>query len=489
MKKRIFITSVLMSLFLVQSCSDDFTSLAPQSERNVENFYRTAGDIRIAISGIYDALQSGGTYGTTDAVATGGTNGYWLMTEMRSDNTDQGGDVTGLAAAIAVVNVFAEDPLNEFVQGAWTGSYLGIARANIVLTRIGDIDMDQTLKDQFTGEALFLRSLFYYNLALLFGNIPMPLTETVSISAQLEQVPAATVFNQLIADLQEAAGKLPDGHPSSIGGRATKGAAQTLLARVYLTVGDNGNAATTLRAITGSGAFQLVPSYADLWGPANELNSESIFEVQFRGGGLGEGSGYANAFVPDASLLGGQPAGGRNRPTVDLITSYEAGDSRFAVSMDTTFLDPTSGARQRYVRKYFSGVPFQENDADNNFVVFRYADVLLMLAEAIGEGGEAYGLINQVRTRAGLADIDASTPGSFEEKLLQERRIELAFENHRWYDLLRFGKALEVMQAHAAGATLDTFIDATFTAPGATRLLYAIPQREVDLGLTQNPGY
>lgn len=481
-------SALMMSSFLVQSCSDGFTTLAPQSERNVENFYRTAGDIEIAVSGIYDALQSGGTYGTTDAVATGGTNGYWLMTEMRSDNTDQGGDVTGLAFSIAVVNVFAEDALNEFVLGAWVGSYSGIARANIVLTRIVDIDMDQSLKDQFTGEALFLRSLFYYNLALLFGNIPMPLTETVSVSAQLEQVPAATVFTQLIADLQEAAGKLPDGHPSTVGGRATKGAAQTLLARVYLTVGDKVNAATALRAVMGSGAYQLVPNYADLWGQANELNSESILEVQFRGGGLGEGSGYANAFTPDASLVGGQPAGGRNRPTVDLITSYEPGDLRFEVSMDTTFLDPTSGARQRYVRKYFS-VPFGENDADNNFIVFRYADVLLMLAEAIGEGGEAYDLINQVRSRAGLADIGSSTPGTFEDKLLQERRIELAFENHRWYDLLRFGKALEVMQAHSSGATLDTFVDATFPPPSANQLLYPIPQREVDLGLTQNPGY
>ncbi|MCH8871736.1 RagB/SusD family nutrient uptake outer membrane protein [candidate division KSB1 bacterium] len=479
--KKIIPASLLFSLLFMLSCSNDFTSLAPHSERNVENFYKTPGDIEIAVNGIYDALQGGGTYGTTTEFATGGTGGYWVLTEIRSDNTDQGPDVTGLSLQVAVLNRFEEDALNEIPQGAWIESYQGIARANAVLTRIGDVDFGSRQdKDSFIGEALFLRSLFYYNLALLFGNIPMPLTETVSISEQ-PQVPAATVFAQLITDLTDAASKLPDVHPSTVGGRATSGAAQTLLAKVHLTVGDQASAETVLRAVISSGVFQLVPGYADLWGAANELNTESIFEVQFQAG-RGDGSGYANTFAPDQSLVGGGTAGGRNRPTVDMITAYAPGDLRFEVSLDTMFVNPT-GNRERYVRKYLS-VPFGDFDGDNNWIVFRYADVLLMLAEAIGEGGEAYGLINQLRSRAGLADIDASTPGTFEDKLLQERRVELAFENHRWYDLLRFGKAQEVMQAHSSGATLDTFVDPAFTYTG--QLLYAIPQREVDLGLDQN---
>ncbi|MFQ5603528.1 MAG: RagB/SusD family nutrient uptake outer membrane protein [bacterium] len=481
MKKIMLAVSVLISSVWMLSCSEDFTLLAPQSDRNVENFYKNAKDFEVAVNGIYDALQSGGTYGNTVAIATGGTGGYWMLTEMRSDNTDQGGDVTGLAAQVAVINQFAEDALNEFVLGAWVGSYAGIARANIVLTRIVDVDMDQSLKDRYTGEALFLRSLFYYNLALLFGNIPMPLTETVSISDQLEQVPAATVFNQLIADLKEAQAKLPDVHTSAVGGKATRGAAQTLLARVYLTVGDKASAETVLRDIISSGLYQLVPNYEDLWGPENENNIESIFEVQFKAGGFGEGSGYANSFSPSSDLVGGGPTGGRNRPTLDMIAAYETNDLRFLASMDTSYVDLSGTTNSaRYVKKYLS-VPFGDNDADNNFIVFRYADVLLMLAEAIGEGAEAYGLINQLRSRAGLADIDASTPGTFEDKLLHERRVELAFENHRWYDLLRFGKALEVMQAHMAAEG--------FPQPGVNDLLFPIPQREVDLGLQQNPGY
>ncbi len=482
MRKKIIPASLLLSLLFILSCSNDFTSLAPHSERNVENFYNTATDIEIAVNGIYDALQGGGTYGTTGAVATGGTGGYWMLTEMRSDNTDQGADVTGLSFQVAVINQFTEDALNEIVLGAWVGSYSGIARANTVLSRIGDVDFGiNPNKDRFTGEALFLRSLLYYNLALLFGNIPMPITETVSVSEQISQVPAATVLEQLITDLTDAASKLPEVHPSTVGGKATKGAALTLLAKVYLTAGNSASAASVLREVVNSGAFQLVSGYADLWGSANELNAESIFEVQFKSGGFGEGSGYSQSFSPSSNLVGGFDSGGRNRPTLSMLDAYEPDDTRFFVSMDTTYVDAVGATQNaRYIKKYLS-VPSGDNDANNNFTVFRYADVLLMLAEAIGEGGEAYGLINQLRSRAGLADIDASTPGSFEDKLLHERRIELAFENHRWYDLLRFGRALEVMQSHMTAEG--------FPQPGANNLLFPIPQREVDLGLTQNPGY
>lgn len=304
MKYKIIPTLVALTLLFTVSCDKAFTLLAPHSQRNVENFYKTATDIEIAVNGIYDALQSGGTYGNTSGLATGGTGGYWMLTEMRSDNTDQGGDVSGLAASVAVINQFAEDALNEYVLGAWVGSYQGIARANIVLSNIGNVDMDQALKDQFTGEALFLRSLFYYNLAILFGNIPMPLTATVSIDEELVQVTAAAVFTQITSDLVDAASKLSESSVAAAGGRATKGAAQTLLAKVYLQTGDKTSAATVLNGIISSGVYNLLPNYGDIWGPANANNAESIFEVQFQAGGFGEGSGYANSFAPSPDLVG-----------------------------------------------------------------------------------------------------------------------------------------------------------------------------------------
>ena len=161
--------------------------------------------------------------------------------------------------------------------------------------------------------------------------------------------------------------------------------------------------------------------------------------------------------------------------------AYEAGDLRYKVSMDTLYVLDGDTTYQRHVKKYESN-PFSNFDADNNFIVFRYADVLLMAAEASGAGTQAYNYINQVRKRAGLGDISSSTAGSFEDHLLQERRVELAFENHRWYDLLRFGTAVSTMNAQFAQQGFSITIN-------ENDLLFPIPHREVDLGLTQNPGY
>ena len=478
--KNIFssISWLIVTSTLFVSCSDEFTLLAPHSQRNVDNFYQTKTDFETALSGVYDALQSGGAYGNQSDIATGGTGGYWMMTEMRSDNTDQGGDVTGLAAAVAQLNEFAETSLSEYTLGAWMGSFQGVARANTLITRIKSADLDNSFKDQVTGEALFVRSLFYYNLAMLFGNIPMPLEEILETNPKQTQLTQTQVFTQLVTDLTDAAGKM-SGTRSQFG-RASKWSALTLLGRVQLHLGNNSEAASALNQVINSGEFSLLSNYANLWGPTNENSEESIFEVQFVSGGFGEGSGFTNSFSPSADLQTGE-GGGRNRPTIDMSRAYETGDLRYKVSMDTLYVLNGDTTYQRHVKKYESN-PFSNFDADNNFIVFRYADVLLMAAEALGEGAQAYSYINQIRTRAGLSDISASTPGSFEDKLLQERRVELAFENHRWYDLLRFGTAVSTMNAQFAQQGFSITIN-------ENNLLFPIPQREIDLGLTQNPGY
>jgi len=478
--KNIFssISWLIVTSTLFVSCSDEFTLLAPHSQRNVDNFYQTKTDFETALSGVYDALQSGGAYGNQSDIATGGTGGYWMMTEMRSDNTDQGGDVTGLAAAVAQLNEFAETSLSEYTLGAWMGSYQGVARANTLITRIKSADLDNSFKDQVTGEALFVRSLFYYNLAMLFGNIPMPLEEILETNPKQTQLTQTQVLTQLVTDLTDAAGKM-SGTRSQFG-RASKWSALTLLGRVQLHLGNNSEAASALNQVINSGEFSLLSNYANLWGPTNENSEESIFEVQFVSGGFGEGSGFTNSFSPSADLQTGE-GGGRNRPTIDVSRAYETGDLRYKVSMDTLYVLNGDTTYQRHVKKYESN-PFSNFDADNNFIVFRYADILLMAAEALGEGAQAYSYINQIRTRAGLSDISASTPGSFEDKLLQERRVELAFENHRWYDLLRFGTAVSTMNAQFAQQGFSITIN-------ENNLLFPIPQREIDLGLTQNPGY
>lgn len=441
------------------SCSKEFTELAPISQRNVENFYRDGADMLIAVNAIYQVLKMDGAYNQS----------YWVLQELRSDNTFWDG--TGLAEEITVFDKFTDISTSNITEAAWTDSYLGIARANIVLSRLDDVTMDAGLRERLRGEALFLRSLFYYHLAVGFGNIPLVLTETQSVDEgqQHSQVDARTVYNQLITDLQEAESKLPQSYSGSDVGRATKGAAGTLLGKIYLTISDNTNAATALRRVMGYG-YDLVDNYADLWGEENEHNEESIFEVEFEGGFGNQGNSFTNQF--NGVLAASVTSGLRNIPERDLIDAYEPGDKRFAATLAEVTEDNTG-----YTIKYGLTNPFAEDDAPNNWIVFRYADVLLMLAEALGESPEAYDLINEVRERACLDPIDSDTPGTFAEKLLQERRVEFAFENHRWADLLRFGVAEAVMSAQGK--------------PVNGKLLFAIPQRELDLNsaFRQNDGY
>ncbi len=456
-------TSYILPLLagVLLSCSEDFTNLNPVSQRNVGGFYQTANDMNTAINAAYKALQLNGTYNQS----------FWIMQEMRTDNTDQGPDGTGLGAELTVIDNFSEIATSEIITAAYTDSYLGIARSNIVLDRIDAIAMDAAIKDRIKGEALFIRSLLYYNLAVSFGNIPMPLNEAKSADEgrALPQVPAAEIYKQLIADLQKAEAALPIKYASAADlGRATKGAAAALLGKVYLTAGDKAGAATALKRVIDTYGYSLVPDYANLWGLANKNNRESIFEVQYKGGGTGTGNGFTNAFSP---LLRQTTGAYKNRPTQDMVNAYERGDDRFLKSMDTSYVNTqgilltNSKNDVRFITKFGKENSFNENDASYNFVVLRYADVLLMMAEAVGESDAAYGYINQVRARAKLAPISAATPGTFADKLLRERRVELAFENHRWADLLRFGKATEKLQAQGK----------------KPRLLYLIPQRELDI--------
>ena len=332
--------------------------------------------------------------------------------------------------------------------------------------------MDAATGNRIAGEALFIRSLMYYHLAIAFGNVPLQLEPYVA-GDELVQVPETVVLEQLVTDLETAEGYLPISYPSSSVGKATKGAAATLLAKVQLTLGNNTAAETVLRRIISSYGYDLVPEYADLWGVDNENNEESIFEVQFMSGGIGQGSFFTNDFSPSSALQAG--AGyGRNRPTVSMQEAYEEGDSRYEASMGDSFINLDAEVVEAlYIKKYQADIAI-ENDSDINFVVFRYADVLLMLAEALGETDESYDLINEVRERADLGEINAATSGTFEEKLLHERRVELAFENHRWADLRRFNAMNKVIEA-------EPIIT-------GTREYFFIPQREMDINpnFTQN---
>lgn len=456
MKKRLLI---LLIPILFISCGDDFTTLGPISERNVQNFYQTQTDFEVAMNGVLGGLQSNGTFGVN----------YVLFMEMRADNGANGGGATGLAQSLEFIDTFADQPNGGEIESSWIASYETIGAANTLLSRIDAVDFtDNTVKDRIKGEALFVRSLVYYHLAVIFGNIPLEVAEVTSpASYKPEQVSAAEVYTQITADLATAEGLLPTD------GRISTYAASALLGRVYLQAGNAASAVTPLQRVVDSQQYDLVPDYADIWGPDNEGNEEILFEIEFIGGNVGEGSSYTDMYT-NMGLAGGIGGGGAPQNVTDefIESAFEAGDARFAVNVDTV-----DGADNVTKFNDTPGAPF---DSQVNWIEIRYAEVLLNLAEALGEGVPAYGYINEVRNRAGLADINAATPGTFEEKLLQERRVELAFENKRWPDLLRFGVAKSVMSAHLG------------IPESQVKLLFPIPQEQVDVApdeMSQNPEY
>ena len=336
--------------------------------------------------------------------------------------------------------------------------------------------MPDALKKRYKGEALYVRSLLYFNLAIIFGNVPLQLTDVASpADVNLKQYPATEIYKQIITDLVAAEPLLPAKYTGADIGRVTSGAVNALLGKVYLTNGDKASAITALNKVVDSKNYSLATDYAKLWGAANENGPESIFEIQYKTGGQGEGSGYFEYFASIIGRSGG--VGGGNTPmtmTTDLLAAYKTGDLRYAKSVYRNNKIPDT----TYSLKYIS-TQTTTFDGDNNWYVSRYADVLLMLAEALGESAQAYTYINQVRARAGLPAISATTAGTFAQKLLDERRIEFALENHRWQDLLRFGVAKSVMAKQLAVPEADI------------RLLFAIPQKEIDVSngkLVQNPG-
>lgn len=449
MKKSLLIL-LLPVLFI--SCSEDFTVLGPISERNVVNYYKTQSDFEVAINGAFDALQSNGTFGVN----------YVLFMEMRADNTENGGGATGLAATLEQLDKFEEIATASELNSTWIASYEGIARANTIISRIDEVSFtSDDVKNRIKGEALFIRSLLYYHLGVIFGNVPLITAEvTAPQNMNLNQVSASEVMAQIATDLTTAEGLLPST------GRVSSGAAAALLGRVYLQAGDKASAVAPLKRVVSSNVYSLEANYADVWGPGNEGSSEILFQVEYMSGNVGEGSSYTDMFTA-SGVAGG--VGGGSAPqnvTQDFIDSYEAGDLRQAATLSDSAT----------VEKY-EDTPTAPFDSDVNWVEIRYAEVLLNLAEAVGEGAEGYGYINQVRARAGLAAIDGTTPGSYDDKLLHERRVELAFENKRWPDLLRHGKAKSVMASQLG------------IAEASVTLLFPIPQSQIDVApdeMTQN---
>lgn len=470
-QKQIFsFLTILAAGIILGACGKDFTRLAPESQRNTANFYKNQTDFNTAVMGAYASLQLKGNY----------FQGIPVAFEMQSDNAFNGAGASGISEQYEQVDLFQQIATGQFPELVWSDAYKGIDRCNNIINLIDAVSFDQSLKNQYKGEALFVRSLLYYNLAVIFGNVQLKTNLTTKVDRDLQQVDANAIYAQIATDLTTAAGLLPPSYGPSNIGRATSWAAKTLLAKVLLQAGKKSDAVPVLTDIITHGPYQLLPNYADVFGTNHKNNAESIFEVQYKSGGRGLGSMYTNMFVnPIIDQIG---AGGGNIPmtiTTDIRDAFEPGDERFPVSIVATSLVQA----QWVVPKYYGNVS-GPLDGDANWIVMRYADVLLMMAEAVG-APNGYSYINEIRDRAGLLPIGASMSETYDQQLLHERRVEFAFEGQRWPDLIRFGVAKQVMSKALTDRT------GVQVSESDIKLTFPIPQQEIDNSthLNQNSGY
>jgi tetratricopeptide (TPR) repeat protein len=376
---------------------------------------------------------------------------------------------------------------NSYLNDNWNHHYQCINRSNAIIGRIGSVNFtSEATKNQYLGEALFLRGLAYFNLVRIYGDVPLVTKEISSEEAYaLKKTPADEVYTAIVSDLTQAGGLLPDSYSGSNAGRAASGAAKSLLGKVYLTRKQYSEAARVLKEVIDGGQYALLPGYADVFRVENANHKESIFEVQYKANSQGRGSPFATLFTPRTGnagiLLTGQGATqGYNRPTQDMINAYQTGDLRKEASLSATWTDGARVNNDPYIKKYLSR---QSNvsDGDANWIVLRYADVLLMYAEALnelGRAGEALPFLNQIRVRAGLASLNGLNQAQMRLALEQERRLELAFEGHRWFDLVRTGRAIAVMNSKGFSISEKD-------------LLYPLPQSQIDINpeIKQNTGY
>ncbi len=524
--KSSFLTRLGLAGALLLSATACEKNLLDQVNPNLpttESSWKTSDDAVKASTGCYAGLQGLGMYRR------------WL--NFAFDLRDDSGFSQSPWGELADFTHFVQTNYDfEVSNNIWRDHYRTIYRCNQVIDKVPDIQgMDAKLQKRVVAEARFLRALSYFNLVSLYGNVPLALVPTTDLNVVSPQGTEAQVWNQVIGDLQAAQADLPDSYTGADVGRATKGAATTLLGKAYMQNKRWADAQTQFTQVIGSGKYKLADTYTDNFRHTSENNSESIFEVQFsdeKKGGNDAGGG------PDAtSSQGGQrsqfwgvpgfgfndgevrpwvvreflqepTAAGQRDPRLAATVFYNRKDQTqfstalpsdadtlaYGVGFLTRYGKDARNRSRVYWRKYQTDYyrTFEDFDSPINQRVMRYADVLLLQAEALNEQGNtaaAVPLINQVRQRAGLGVLPVAASASKEAmrtQLMHERVTELTGEGVRWFDLQRWGlldTQAGVDQLKAHDPDFSNFM------PGKSRLLPLL-QTEVDLNkLTQNPNY
>ena len=460
---------MILSAAVLSSC-DDFIDLNPISQSSSAGFYGTEYEMEQGLAAAYGALQSTNQYGGI---------GYPSFMEVPSDNTWNLNTTQNGGRAAAFDN-FVVDASNAQLQSTWVSCFDGVQKANLVITRASASEtIAEDVKKRILGEAYFLRALTYFNMVRIWGYVPLLTEEVANVNDAFNHTQATPdeIYAQIIKDLEFGASNLPASYTGNNIGRVTKGAAQTLLAKVYLTQKNWSQALTLLKSVISSGTYDLVPNFADVFAVNNKNNIESIFEVQFDNSINGEGYSGGNPLEAGNDV--------NNLPSDNLLRLFnENPDDR----KDASVIDVGAQGMRLYKwhdTKTSYGMGF-------NIIVLRYADVLLMAAEAMNELGygdnDALKYLNMVRSRSHAAEYsytELADQAAFRDAVEKERRLELAFENHRWFDLVRTGKALEIVNKNDGGSVLT--VDAK-----SHQLLFPIPQSEIDASgnkLVQNQGY
>ena len=486
------LTGLLLSAgVLISSCEQELLHPVPPSTLTTVNAFNDAKSINLAVLGAYSSLQSR-------------VQSDYLIMELPSDNMWLDYAIT---AGSNQINTLTVTPQNEVINNYWKANYSGIFRANNILKNIDKpTDYADGEKEQYTGEAEFLRAKFYFDLVRIFGGVP-EVTQIVTAeeSRQIPRASEADIYKLIVADLTDAVAKLPD--PSAMAwGRASKGAALALLAKVYVYLEDWTNAKKNMDAFMALPDYGLVSNYADLFKVATEENREAIFSLPFVAGTNGQRLTYALAPLGGVydTINNGSRVG---RPSWDLRSAFEKGDTRHAITMRDVFMPYNHKPGEDPIWwPYFSKwvVPSDPNNSGLDIPVLRFADMLLLDAEIKYNSNNLPGALkqlNKVRERAfgnilhdyTLADI--ATKETFYDKLLLERRLELACENQRWFDLVRTGRFVKVLQNIKGNyGSADGAGQVTVPVHAEAYMKYfPIPQEQIDLAaegvLAQNPNY
>jgi len=488
---------LLLALITFAGC-EDFLTVLPNSSYSEAGGYKVQSDFVQAIAGVYAAHQS---------MYQSNVNGTLYLWFMRTDETNV---ITPQAATgyLGGIERFIDDANNSTHAGNYSSYYRIINRCNVILDKIdGATFTDENIKKYIKGEALAFRAYSYWMLGWEFGGVPIikkvtSVEETKTIKRSTQQ----ETFTAAAEDFTNAIALLPSVKwTGSNAGRITKYAAMGIQARMYMFQKDYAKAKPLLEGIISSGLFSMETDYKNCFSESKENGAERLWEVQFMGGQLGEGQQFTTGLMPDGVLNINQPFNGFSSvpmASAEMASAYETGDLRKDISIVTNIKwNGIVDTKNYFIRKFHYAdvnTPKVANDWGVNLPVLRFTDVKLMYAEVLNETaysatGEAMTILNAVRTRAGLVALTAaqlSDQAAFRKAIIQERRVEFAFEGLRWMDLIRWGIAMDVINAKLSNPLQD---GGTFRMK-AHQVLFPVPFDELNRYLDdkvfwQNPGY